>query len=208
MKNHNNIITGKYGSAVNFANLQTSIIVFEDIIERLAAINRFNGGTQTLYTVAQHSLLMQQLLLIVGASHKVQQLALMHDMTEAFMGDMVSPLKSMFPQFATMEDELFDVICQQLNVPNDFSEDDWEYVKLLDKELRLLEWYTLNGRKLYDHAYAWREIYGPSPYLDEYKVGKIEEMSSKHPERVIKMFTMSWGAISELVEQQREQEAK
>lgn len=124
------------------------------------------------------------------------------------MGDMVSPLKHLFPAFSALEDELFDVICEQLNVPNDFSEDDWEFVKLLDNELRLLEWYALNGRKLYDHANAWRDIYGSDPYLDEYKVSKIEEMSGKAGDLVIKTFTSSWVALHDLAGRRREQETQ
>lgn len=42
MKDQNTIVTGKHGSIVDFANVQASTIMFDDIVERISA--RYDGG--------------------------------------------------------------------------------------------------------------------------------------------------------------------
>lgn len=155
-----NTVIGIFGSIVDFSNLPNSVITLFDITHRLARIRRFNGGTQHSYSVAQHSLVMQAILKNTDATPKVQQLALMHDMTEAFMGDMVSPLKGLFPEFSKMEDELFNIICKELRVLNDFTDDEWQQVKEIDRYLTYAEWYVLNDCELVDKCNVWQNEYG------------------------------------------------
>lgn len=65
-----------------------------DIAHALANICRFNGHTRRHYSVAQHSLLVAS---IVPAEHQLA--ALLHDATEAYVGDMVRPLKQGMREF-------------------------------------------------------------------------------------------------------------
>lgn len=149
------IVTGIYGSTVDFADLSSSKIELDDIAGQLSRIRRFNGGTKIPYSVAQHSYAMMRIFSIEGSSPRVKLLALMHDMTEAFMGDMVGPLKQFFPLFSDMEDRLFNVICDQLGVKNDFTDRERRLVKILDGWIRPQEWYTLNENEFIDPAHAW-----------------------------------------------------
>lgn len=59
-----------------------------DIAHSLAHLCRFNGHTGTHYSVAQHCYLASEL---VAPEHQLA--ALLHDATEAYVGDMVRPLK-------------------------------------------------------------------------------------------------------------------
>lgn len=59
-----------------------------DIAHSLSMQCRFNGHCQQFYSVAQHCLLVADL---VPAEHKLA--ALLHDATEAYVGDLVRPLK-------------------------------------------------------------------------------------------------------------------
>lgn len=59
-----------------------------DIAHSLAHLCRFNGHTGTHYSVAQHCYLASEL---VAPEHQLA--ALLHDAAEAYVGDMVRPLK-------------------------------------------------------------------------------------------------------------------
>ncbi len=80
-------------------------IRIEDIAQSLAFLCRFNGHVKFHYSVAQHSLLVADL---VCARHgpALALTALMHDAPEAYLGDLISPLKAVLPEFGRMEDIL------------------------------------------------------------------------------------------------------
>lgn len=82
-----------------------------DIAHALAHLCRFNGHTRTHYSVAQHSLLVASL---VPGPH--QLVALLHDATEAYIGDMTRPLKALLPNFSETEETLWGVICERFNL--------------------------------------------------------------------------------------------
>jgi hypothetical protein len=63
-------------------------IVIEDIAHALSLSCRYNGHTVDFYSVAQHCCLCADL-----AERVDKQWALLHDAPEAYMGDLVSPLK-------------------------------------------------------------------------------------------------------------------
>lgn len=205
------IITGIHGSVVDFSNLESSKIVFKDIAHRLSNIRRFNGGTIEPYSVAQHSLVMQQILRKRGATPCVQQLALMHDMTEAFMGDLVSPLKHHLPEFEKMEWQLFEVICRELGVRNDFEAHEWKQIKDIDREIRLVEWVVLNDFEFIDHAGTWEAEFGEvdmDAFLaTKYGMSKeIEDVIRFSDRAIADRFDILFRTVSAQAELQREQE--
>jgi hypothetical protein len=65
-----------------------------DIAHSLARINRWNGHTHTEFSVAQHSVLVCSLL-----PDELQLFGLMHDAGEAFLGDIITPVKRLFRAF-------------------------------------------------------------------------------------------------------------
>lgn len=73
-------------------------IEIEDIAHGLAYQCRFNGQTRHFYSVAQHSLIVANLV-----PAQLRHAALLHDAAEAYMGDMVKPLKQLFPLFSQIE---------------------------------------------------------------------------------------------------------
>lgn len=65
----------------------------EVIAHSLAQINRYTGHASRPYSVAEHSLLVADLVAMMGLDHHAQRLALMHDGHECLCGDVASPVK-------------------------------------------------------------------------------------------------------------------
>lgn len=83
-----------------------------DIAHALANLCRFNGHTREHYSVAQHSLIVCDL-----APEKHQLSALIHDATEAYLGDMTRPLKALMPEYRNAEQRVWITICDRFNIP-------------------------------------------------------------------------------------------
>lgn len=77
-----------------------------DIAHALGMICRYGGHTRRFYSVAEHCVLMSQ---AVAPEHALW--ALLHDATEAYVGDMVRPLKRSMPAYAAAEEFLMATIC-------------------------------------------------------------------------------------------------
>lgn len=73
-------------------------IDFRDIAVSLSRIPRFNGATKDFYSVAQHSVMVCDLV-----PDELKWSALGHDFAEAYLGDIVSPLKALIPQYKEIE---------------------------------------------------------------------------------------------------------
>lgn len=83
----------------------------EDIAHGLAFQCRFNGQTRTFYSVAQHSLFVAGLV-----PARLRLAALLHDAAEAYLGDMVKPLKALFPEFSRLEEDVMAIIGERFGV--------------------------------------------------------------------------------------------
>jgi len=90
-------------------------VAIEDIAHGLAYQCRFNGQTREFYSVAQHSLIVASLV-----PPRLRLAALLHDAAEAYLGDMVKPLKVLLPEFAAIEDKVSALIAAAFGI--DFSD--------------------------------------------------------------------------------------
>ena len=65
-----------------------------DIAHALSNICRFGGHCDEFYSVAQHGLHVSRLLALAGHDADVQLWGLLHDAAEAYVGDMIRPIKA------------------------------------------------------------------------------------------------------------------
>lgn len=86
------------GKKIQLQNPDPDLIDIDDIAHALSNIGRFTGHTRTFYSTAQHSVLVASLM-----PRKLQLLGLLHDASEAFLGDVSSPLKSILPEYQRIE---------------------------------------------------------------------------------------------------------
>lgn len=82
-----------------------------DIAHALSMQCRYNGHVQRFMSVAEHCVLVSQL---VAPEHALW--GLLHDATEAYVGDMVRPLKLHMPEYRAVEDQVMLAIAQKFGI--------------------------------------------------------------------------------------------
>lgn len=97
MTHHILLHSGKYHD-LRTVCAETQEYRIEDIAHALSHICRFTGHTRWFYSVAQHSVHVAEL---VPPEYRLE--ALMHDASEAYLGDVSSPLKAMLPDYHAIE---------------------------------------------------------------------------------------------------------
>lgn len=106
-----------------------------DIAHSLSLICRYNGHASRFVSVAEHC---YRLSYAVEPEHA--RWALMHDAAEAYVGDMVRPLKQFMPEFSEVEDRVLAVIASRFGlampIPDVVHEADTRY--LLDERAAML----------------------------------------------------------------------
>lgn len=88
-----------------------------DIAHALSNICRFGGHTKHFYSVAEHSILASEVVASLGGTPAEQLWALLHDATEAYMGDIPTPLKATLGDYRDREDALMRYIAADLDLP-------------------------------------------------------------------------------------------
>lgn len=83
----------------------------DDIATSLAKQCRFNGHVPGFYSVAEHSVLVSRLVPPGLALH-----GLLHDVAEAYVGDIISPVKMFCPWVPYAEARIYQHICHSLGL--------------------------------------------------------------------------------------------
>ena len=104
-------VSTKSGRRVSLLNPSPSQIVIGDIAHGLAHQCRFNGQTNKFYSVAQHSVLVASIL-----PRELRLAGLLHDASEAYLGDVVQPLKDLLPEYQSIEANFCEVLGARFGV--------------------------------------------------------------------------------------------
>ena len=127
-----------------------------DIARALANLSRFGGHTRAFYSVAQHSVIVSRLVEERGGDAEDAFAALMHDATEAYLGDMPHPIKHRSPlgaAFKEVEGQLEQVLSKHFNIKSGVPE-----IKRVDRALLATERKALSGEN-----WHWPELDGVEP---------------------------------------------
>lgn len=117
---HVRTYTGKLFSLVKPRALDVEIV---DIAHALGNQCRWSGHTREHYSVAEHSmrvadLVHKRLQHRPRAESVVPELqALLHDATEAYLGDVPSPIKMMLVEYKPIEERVHAAICARYTLP-------------------------------------------------------------------------------------------
>lgn len=146
-----------------------------DIAHALSLLCRYGGHVSRFYSVAEHCVLMSQ-----AVSPENALWALLHDATEAYLGDMIRPLKYQMPSYVLAENILMGVICYKFGLKPQEPEE----VKIADTRILLdekqklmvgeaLPWAALQGLEpLRVHVNGWSPPIAEQAYLE-----RLEELT-------------------------------
>ena len=99
------------GVPFDVMNPEPHKILIVDIAHGLSHICRFCGATPVFYSVAQHSIIVSEILWREKKDKQLALAGLLHDASEAYMGDVPRGLKP--KEFAKAEHELLKVIANK-----------------------------------------------------------------------------------------------
>ncbi len=97
-----------------------------DIAHSLAMQCRYNGHTKVFYSVAEHSVLVSYAVPVEDALW-----GLLHDAPEAYIGDVIRPLKKDMPKFRELDERIMMSICTKFGIPYEMPES----VKVADNRI-------------------------------------------------------------------------
>jgi hypothetical protein len=127
-----------------------------DIARALANQCRFGGHCRRFYSVAQHCVIVSQLIEEQGASPDEALAALMHDAGEAYLGDLPHPIKhrsELGRAFREAEEPLERVIRSRFSITNSPSA-----IKRIDRALLATERRAFSAER-----WQWPELEGVEP---------------------------------------------
>ena len=140
-------------------------IEIEDIAHGLARTARWNGQTrgQHIFSVAQHTLLVEALLVLQEpeASAHLRLAALLHDAAEYVIGDLISPFKAMLSKdYREAERRIMGAVHLRFGLPPILAPRTAKAIKRADASAAFLEAVNLAGFSL-----AEAERYFPRPEM-------------------------------------------
>lgn len=127
------LISGRY---LDLADPRPDQFTFGDIAGGLSKICRFGGQCEWFYSVAEHCYHCAAVAINDDMTPLQQAAVLMHDAAEAFLGDVVKPLKIMLPEYERIEHRMELVIGDKFGI--DIA-DHRQAVKHIDRAMLIAE---------------------------------------------------------------------
>lgn len=108
-----NTIRLRSGCYFDFLDPRPEQFTLSDISGALSKICRFGGQVDSFYSVAEHCVHCANQAAKDGLPLDTQTAVLMHDAAEAFVGDVVKPLKIMLPEYHAVESRVEAAIAEK-----------------------------------------------------------------------------------------------
>jgi hypothetical protein len=115
--------TGKYFDILNPEVYEFDI---NEIAVALSNLCRYTGHVNRFYSVAEHSVLVSRLV-----PSDLALTGLLHDASEAYLGDVSSPLKKLLPEYKAIEERVERAIADYFSIPFPYPEE----IKKADKRM-------------------------------------------------------------------------
>lgn len=138
-------------------------ICIEDIAHALSNVCRAGGHCKYFYSVAQHSIVCYEEAKARGYCPKVQLACLLHDASEAYIADIIRPVKKHLLNYLEIESKLQKAIYDKF-LAEDLLPEEEVLVKNVDDSMLYYEFYALMGEKIFDQA---PKIYSTNDFSKE-----------------------------------------
>ena len=155
-------IETRKGNKVDVRNPQPEQFDIEDIAYALSNTCRFNGHCSGFYSVAEHSVVVAQRL-----PPNLRLAGLLHDATEAYLGDIPSPIKQFLPDYKAIEDRFEEAVIRAFDLELDANA--WQQVKQADLDALYTEAHFLIPSQGKDWAY----FQGPQKFKVNYDLKPV-----------------------------------
>lgn len=134
-----NTFTGKVFDPMQMTQEDVS---WQDIAHALSLLCRGAGHVKHFYSVAQHSINCMREAQARGLSERVQLACLLHDASEAYISDIIRPVKVHLSQYYAIEAEIMECIFRKFGLDDLSVEENamWKQIddEIMDYELRAL----------------------------------------------------------------------
>jgi 5'-nucleotidase len=159
-----NTIRLRSGLYLDLADPQPDQFEFSDIAGALSKICRFGGQCERFYSVAEHSWHAAKVAESDSLPLDTQAAVLMHDAAEAFIGDVVKPLKVMLSDYLAIEQRMEAAIAEKFTL--DFEREKYS-IREIDHAMLIAERQVLfspdcnswvgqsEARKIKLHVQCW-----------------------------------------------------
>lgn len=127
-------------SGIKFYPLEPTLDMFdlEDIARGLSHENRGCGQTDFPLSVAQHSVNVAMVLKELGYGVRTQFIGLCHDISEAYIKDIPTPVKELLPLYRQIENRIQELAYEWAGL-GEVTPQDYEPVHWVDRELFYFE---------------------------------------------------------------------
>lgn len=162
----NGVIQTSSGKLVPIMNPSPDDIDLEDIVHSLPKQCRFNGHCNAFYSVAEHCVRGHDLAMEWYGPDIAREF-LLHDATEAYVGDCIRPVKRLIPFFEEIEQGFWKAISTKFGLPYIHSEE----VHYLDNVMVVWE-----KRDLLPNSCHWPNL----PDITSLKLPELQPWSSSY----------------------------
>jgi hypothetical protein len=116
MKNINGLMSSYSGVMIDVSHMSIEDVRLQDIAHALSMQCRYNGHVKKFYSVAEHSVLLAEHIFVFSVDPKAALYALLHDGSEAYLGDIVRPIKGLMLEYLNIERHVQTVIFERFGI--------------------------------------------------------------------------------------------
>ena len=137
------VFTTRSGRDIDILDFRVEDIKVEEVAHALALTCRYGGHCREFYSVAQHAVIVARYLEAQGHPLDVVMAGLHHDDSEAYLGDIIRPLKDLLPIYKEIETRFEMTLAEHFGIQYPYHEAVKDAdMKVFEQEVEDVKWYS------------------------------------------------------------------